>query len=48
MERLLKLGSKEMEKGKTSSVERNKRGGERGKEEMGRVSGETSVNTVRG
>lgn len=44
MESLLKLGSKEMEKEKNSSVKSNKRGGQREKK-LRSVSGETFVNT---
>lgn len=47
MESLLKLGSKEMEKEKNSSVKSNKRGGQRGKK-LRSVSGETFVNTGKG
>lgn len=49
MESLLKLGSKDMEKEKNSSVKSTKRKrGAKGKEQIKSVSGKTFVNTAKG
>lgn len=45
---MLKLGSKEMEKEKNSSVESNKRRGRERRKEISSVSGRTFVNTGKG